>query len=167
VSEPRVIPMLAYADAGAAAEWICRAFGFRETERFADRTGTVTDVVLQRPDGATVLVGHPNDAYEGPRRHAEHCAAAAHWLDRPVIVDGLVVYVDDIEAHYAAAARTVGARTGAITLLVSHRFSTVRMADLIAVLDGGELIEFGTHGELMQRNGHYAELFKLQARAYA
>ena len=72
----------------------------------------------------------------------------------------------ELFAHYAAAARAVGARTGAITLLVSHRFSTVRMADLIAVLDGGELIEFGTHAELMARGGHYAELFSLSARAY-
>jgi ATP-binding cassette subfamily B protein len=72
----------------------------------------------------------------------------------------------ELFAHYASAARAVGASTGAITLLVSHRFSTVRMADLIAVLDGGELIEFGTHAELMARRGHYAELFTLSARAY-
>lgn len=109
MGEPRVIPMLAYADAGAAADWICRAFGFREVQRFTNKSGTVTDVVLERSDGATVLVGHPNDAYEGPRKHAEHCAIAAQWLDRPVIVDGLVVYVDDIEAHHAAAA-AAGAR---------------------------------------------------------
>jgi uncharacterized glyoxalase superfamily protein PhnB len=103
MSEPKVIPMLAYEDAGRAADWICRAFGFREVQRFANKAGTVTDVVLERADGATVLVGHPNDAYEGPRKHAGHCATAARWLDRPVIVDGLVVYVDDIEAHHAAA----------------------------------------------------------------
>jgi len=109
VSEPRVIPMLAYADAGAAADWICRAFGFRELRRFTNAAGTITDVVLERPDGATVLVGHPNDAYEGPRLHAQHCATAARWLDRPVIVDGLVVYVDDVAAHHAAAA-AAGAR---------------------------------------------------------
>lgn len=109
MSAQRVIPMLAYEDAGRAAEWICHAFGFREVQRFADRGGTVTDVLLERDDGATVLVGHPHDAYEGPRKHAEHCAAAAHWLDRPVIVDGLVVYVDDIETHHAAAV-TAGAR---------------------------------------------------------
>ena len=103
MTEPRVIPMLAYEDAGRAAEWICRAFDFREVQRFTNTAGVVTDVVLARDDGATVLVGHPNDAYEGPRKHAEHCAAAARWLDRPVIVDGLVVYVDDIEAHHAHA----------------------------------------------------------------
>ncbi len=76
---------------------------------FANAAGTVTDVVLERADGATVLVGHPNDAYEGPRKHAEHCAIAAKWLDRPVIVDGLVVYVEDIEAHHAATV-AAGAR---------------------------------------------------------
>jgi PhnB protein len=109
MTEPQVIPMLAYEDAGRAADWICRAFGFHETQRYADETGTVTDVVLERDDGATVLVGHPNDAYEGPRKHAEHCAAAARWLDRPVIVDGLVVYVDDVDAHHGAAVEA-GAR---------------------------------------------------------
>jgi ATP-binding cassette subfamily B protein len=72
----------------------------------------------------------------------------------------------ELFARYAAAARRVGTRNGAITLLVSHRFATVRMADLIAVLDGGRVIEFGTHAELMERNGHYAQLFNLQARAY-
>ena len=51
-------------------------------------------------------------------------------------------------------------------MLISHRFSTVRMADLIAVLDHGRLAEFGTHRELMTAGGLYAELFALQARAY-
>lgn len=52
----------------------------------------MTDVRLERDDGATVLVGHPSDAYEGPRAHAEHCAAAARWLERQVIVE-------DLEGH--------------------------------------------------------------------
>jgi ATP-binding cassette, subfamily B, bacterial len=66
-------------------------------------------------------------------------------------------------AAEAAAAR----RRGAITVLVSHRFSTVRMADLIVVLDQGRIIEKGTHLELVAANGRYAELFGLQARGYA
>jgi ATP-binding cassette subfamily B protein len=53
-----------------------------------------------------------------------------------------------------------------ITILISHRFSTVRMADQIAVLDHGRIIERGSHAELMQRGGHYAQLFRLQARGY-
>jgi ATP-binding cassette subfamily B protein len=53
-----------------------------------------------------------------------------------------------------------------MTILISHRFSTVRMADQIAVLENGRIIESGSHEELMQREGHYAALFALQARGY-
>jgi ATP-binding cassette subfamily B protein len=68
--------------------------------------------------------------------------------------------------QYAATAREAARTSGAITLLVSHRFSTVRMADLIVVVDGGSILEHGTHEELMARDGTYAELYRLQARAY-
>ena len=59
-----------------------------------------------------------------------------------------------------------GAEHGRITVLVSHRFSTVRMADLIVVLDGARVVEVGRHDELVARGGQYAELFALQAAAY-
>ena len=55
---------------------------------------------------------------------------------------------------------------GKMALLISHRFSTVRMADRIVVLSGGRLIEEGTHSELMERSGLYAEMFELQAASY-
>ncbi len=55
---------------------------------------------------------------------------------------------------------------GRITILVSHRFSTVRMADLIVVLDGARVVEVGTHDELMAQGGQYAELYGIQAAAY-
>ena len=55
---------------------------------------------------------------------------------------------------------------GRITILISHRFSTVRMADQIAVLDRGRIVEHGTHAALTAAGGHYAQLFALQARGY-
>jgi ATP-binding cassette subfamily B protein len=68
--------------------------------------------------------------------------------------------------RYAGTAKEIAAETGSVTVLVSHRFSTVRMADLIVVLEGGGVTEVGTHTELMRRDGTYAELYNLQARAY-
>jgi ATP-binding cassette subfamily B protein len=55
---------------------------------------------------------------------------------------------------------------GKTVLLISHRFSTVRMADRIYVLDSGRVVEEGTHAELLERRGRYAELFHLQAAGY-
>ena len=68
--------------------------------------------------------------------------------------------------HFASAAKEYGAESGAITVLVSHRFSTVRMADLILVASGGRIVERGSHAELARLNGLYAELCALQASAY-
>lgn len=71
-----------------------------------------------------------------------------------------------IYEEYGASARRLAAETGAVTVLVSHRFSTVRMADLIVVVSDGRISEFGTHVDLMAAGGRYAELFALQANAY-
>jgi ATP-binding cassette, subfamily B, bacterial len=75
--------------------------------------------------------------------------------------------------RFAAAARDGQGNTarspapdGRITILVSHRFSTVRMADFIVVLDGARIAETGTHEELVARGGQYAELYAIQAAAY-
>jgi ATP-binding cassette subfamily B protein len=67
--------------------------------------------------------------------------------------------------QYARRARERGS-DGSITILVSHRFSTVRMADIIVVLNSARVAEVGSHDELMARGGHYAELYQIQAQAY-
>ena len=67
---------------------------------------------------------------------------------------------------YASAVKSGFIDNGRITILVSHRFSTVRMADQIIVLDGAKLAEVGTHRELMSLGGQYAELYSIQAEAY-
>jgi len=98
--------------------------------------------------------------------------ARGFMRDRPLllVLDEPTAALDAETEHalferYAAAAREIGA-DGRITILVSHRFSTVRMADLIVVLDGARLVEVGTHEQLMARGGQYSELFRIQAAAY-
>jgi ATP-binding cassette subfamily B protein len=92
--------------------------------------------------------------------------------DQPLLVvfDEPAAALDPMAEHdmferFAAAARSEAA-AGCVTILVSHRFSTVRMADLILVLDGGRIVESGSHQALMASGGTYAELFELQAKAY-
>jgi ATP-binding cassette subfamily B protein len=69
--------------------------------------------------------------------------------------------------HFALAAEHYASTAGTVTLLVSHRFSTVRMADLIVVISDGTIAEQGSHEELLAQGGIYADLYKLQASAYA
>ncbi|MFI7679182.1 ABC transporter ATP-binding protein [Actinophytocola sp. NPDC049390] len=68
--------------------------------------------------------------------------------------------------RHVAAAREYGATTGTVTVLVSHRFSSVRDADLVVVLDAGRVAEAGTHDELRAARGVYARLYELQAAGY-
>jgi ATP-binding cassette subfamily B protein len=74
----------------------------------------------------------------------------------------------DAETEHALFERYAGAVRGhdGVTILVSHRFSTVRMADLIVVLDGARVAEVGTHEALMAKRGQYAQLYRIQANAY-
>jgi ATP-binding cassette subfamily B protein len=98
--------------------------------------------------------------------------ARGFMRDRPLllVLDEPTAALDAETEHalferYAAAAHG-GNADGRITILVSHRFSTVRMADLIVVLDGARVAEVGSHDDLMARGGAYAELYGIQAAAY-
>jgi ATP-binding cassette subfamily B protein len=72
----------------------------------------------------------------------------------------------DAEAEHAVFARFRELAQGRTTIVISHRFPTVRMAHTIVVLDQGGVVEKGTHDELVARGGKYAKMFALQAEGY-
>lgn len=96
-----VVPMLSYADGHAAIDWLVRAFGFVEVLRIEDGD-RISHAELDTGHGA-VMLATPTPDYEGPAAHREHCEAADQWLSVPFIVDGVLVYVDDIEHHHRRA----------------------------------------------------------------
>lgn len=99
----RIVPMIAYEDAAAAIDWLVQAFGFEERgERYVMDDGTIGHAELQI-GGERVMLATPNRDYQSPKTHRRSCAAAARWLDNPWVVDGLLVLVDDLDAHHARA----------------------------------------------------------------
>jgi len=132
------------------------------------------DVVPRLPDGLETQLGPtwPGGVDVSFGQWQKLALARGFMRDGPLllVLDEPTAALDAETEHalferYASAVRD-GGHTGRITILVSHRFSTVRMADLIVVLDGARVVESGTHDALMARQGHYAELFGLQAAAY-
>jgi uncharacterized glyoxalase superfamily protein PhnB len=97
-----VVPMLAYADGAAAMAWLSSAFGFEERERWLDESGVLTHGEMSTGRGL-VMLATPTPDYEGPRLHRSHCRAAAAWHAAPWVIDGVLVYVDDVVAHFDRA----------------------------------------------------------------
>jgi uncharacterized glyoxalase superfamily protein PhnB len=107
MATPQVVPMLSYEDCAAAADWLVRAFGFEEVERFGE--DEVSHVTLRLDKGGVVFLGKPGDSYVNPLRLREQCEAAARMYDVPYVVDGVWVEVDDLDAHLERA-RAAGVR---------------------------------------------------------
>jgi ATP-binding cassette, subfamily B, bacterial len=92
--------------------------------------------------------------------------ARAYMKDAQLLILDEPTSALDARAEYEVFLRFAELTKGKSAVLISHRFSTVRMADRILVLDKGQLIEIGSHEELLQQKGRYAELFHLQAKGY-
>jgi ATP-binding cassette subfamily B protein len=92
--------------------------------------------------------------------------ARAYMKDAQLLILDEPTAALDARAEYEVFQRFAELTKGKSAVLISHRFSTVRMADRILVLEKGQLIEIGSHEELLQKEGRYAELFKLQAMGY-
>jgi ATP-binding cassette subfamily B protein len=129
------------------------------------------DVVARLPQGLETQLGPtwPGGVEVSFGQWQKIALARGFMRERPLllVLDEPTAALDAETEHalferYAAAARG----TDGLTILVSHRFSTVRMADLIVVLDGARVAQVGTHDDLMAKGGPYAELYGIQAAAY-
>ncbi|MGB9382441.1 ABC transporter ATP-binding protein [Candidatus Binatus sp.] len=164
--------------------------GLGDVPRLDDQPAVVAAVARA---GADDVIGHLNAGLEtqlGPTWPSGVEVSFGQWQklalargfmrDHPLllVLDEPTAALDAETEHalferYAAAARierrdggSGNGRQGQITILISHRFSTVRMADQIVVLDGARVAEVGTHEALMAKGGQYAELYGIQAAAY-
>ncbi|HEV7397097.1 MAG TPA: VOC family protein [Pyrinomonadaceae bacterium] len=99
---PDVVPYLTYEDGIAALEWLAEAFGFTETARFTSIDGRLSHGEMSIGDGQ-IMLASPSPDYEGPRRHRGNCEIAASWSALAGIIDGVLVYVEDVDEHYAQA----------------------------------------------------------------
>ncbi|MFC0531776.1 ABC transporter ATP-binding protein [Phytohabitans kaempferiae] len=141
----------------------------------AVRAADAEPLVERLPDGLDTQLGRVFEGVELSEGQWQKTALArASMRTEPLlfVLDEPTASLDAHSEHaiferYMARARELAARTGAITVIVSHRFSTVTDADLILVLDKGRLVESGSHAELMARGGRYAELYGIQATAYS
>jgi ATP-binding cassette subfamily B protein len=140
----------------------------------AARSGA-DDVLGRLPAGLDTQLGRtwPGGAEPSFGQWQKLSLARGFMRDAPLVqvLDEPTAALDAETEHalferYAAAARAGGDEGGRITIFVSHRFSTVRMADLILVMDGARLAEAGSHEQLMANRGPYAELHQIQAAAY-
>lgn len=128
--QQRIVPMKAYENGPAAMDWLVNAFGFTERTRWVDDSGRLTHGELEI-GGAVVMLAMPSTHYQGPKKHRESCEAAAAWHDVPWVIDGLLVYVDDIRSHFERA-REAGA----------------------TILSEPETTEFGTRYRAEDLEGH-------------
>jgi ATP-binding cassette subfamily B protein len=92
--------------------------------------------------------------------------ARAYMRDAQVLILDEPTAALDARAEHEVFERFTELTAGKTAVLISHRFSTVRMADRILVLEGGTPVEIGAHEELLQAGGRYAELFRLQQKGY-
>ncbi len=143
---------------------------FTNQEKISTAAGlSLADEVIEQLDSGY-------DTKMGKQFHGGTNLSGGQWqkvaLGRAYMKNAQVVVLDeptaalDARAEYEAFQRFIGVTEGKTAIIISHRFSTVRMADRILVLKHGKVLELGTHEELLERGELYSELFKLQAEGY-
>jgi len=150
--------------------------GVSQIERLEDEARIREAAQRSLADAVAGRLEHGYDQMLGRRFEGGVDLSGGEWqkvaLGRAYMRDAQVLILDeptaslDARAEYEVFLRFAELTRGRMAVLISHRFSTVRMAERILVLQGGELIDQGTHDELVTRGGLYAELFGLQAAGY-
>lgn len=125
------------------------------------RAAQIWDVVAQLPDGLDTVVGDRGHRMSGGEKQRIAIARLLLKDPRVVVLDEATAHLDAGSEAAVQAALEV-ALAGRTSIVIAHRLATVRNADQIAVLDGGRIVELGTHDELVARGGLYAELSRTQ-----
>jgi ATP-binding cassette subfamily B protein len=150
--------------------------GFGQIDAAADLDRIVTSA---RKSGADTVIDRLPDGYDtmlGRWFSGGHELSLGQWqkvaLARAFMREAEILVLDeptasvDAQSEYEIFCHFQELTAGKMAILISHRFSTVRMADRIAVIEGGGIVEIGSHKELIDRNGTYARLFSMQAEGY-
>ncbi|MEZ4712649.1 MAG: VOC family protein [Caldilineaceae bacterium] len=115
LAEPDAIPMLSYEDGPAAMDWLAAAFGFTEVERWLDDNGALAHGEMKTGLGnGRIMLASPTPHYQSPKRLRTHYAPAQKWSEAPWVINGVLVYVDDVDAHYARAVKAGATPLGEI-----------------------------------------------------
>jgi ATP-binding cassette subfamily C protein CydCD len=127
----------------------------------AVKLSALSEVVESMPDGLETIVGERGASLSGGQRQRV-AIARAFLKDAPfLILDEATSHLDALSEHTVHKALNL-LKTNRTTIIIAHRLSTIRDADRIIVLNGGEMVETGTHKELLQKTGLYRQLVSKQ-----
>lgn len=128
----------------------------------AARRAQIHDEIMEMPQGYDTYVGERGAMLSGGQR--QRLSIARVFLKNPpiLIMDEATSALDTVTEMHIQASLTELSR-GRTNIIIAHRLSTVRSADRIAVIDGEKIVEIGTPGELLEKNGEYASLYRAQA----
>jgi subfamily B ATP-binding cassette protein MsbA len=127
----------------------------------AMRAAYLADVVKQLPQGLDTVIGDNGNRLSGGQRQ-RLAIARAIYKDAPILILDEATSALDTESERAVQSALDRLMQGRTTLVIAHRLSTIERADRIVVLVGGEIVEVGSHAQLLEKNGAYASLYHLQ-----